>query len=118
MATFVFCKAQIDIATLKKDPNYIAYRKSSDKLKAGIQSKYFVVPKNFRTLQSQVRKDHREEDLKRLLKADGMQHSDEFVNQMLVGGKCMDNFMKKHPELMKLPPAERGHVFVELMTGK
>jgi len=37
---------------------------------------------------------------------------------MTLQGKYLSNFMKKHPELMKLPPAERSRVFVQLLTGR
>jgi len=118
ICTFVFCQAQVDMAALKTDPDFLAYRKISAKVKTSMTSHYYVLPKNYAALQPELRKNRDPENIKRILKANGMTHVDEFMADMTLQGKYLSNFMKKHPELMKLPPAERSRVFVQLLTGR
>lgn len=106
------------MVTLKKDPDYLAYRKITTKVKNAMTSHYYVLPKNYAALQPEIRKNRSPENMKRILKANGMTHVDEFMADMTLQGKYLSSFIKKHPELMKLGTAERAHVFVQLLTGR
>lgn len=118
MCAFVFCKAQVNMDALKTDPDYLAYRKITTKVKNAMTSHYYVLPKNYAALQPEIKKNRSPENMKKILKANGMVHVDEFIADITLQGKYMTSFIKKHPELMKLPSAERSRVFVQLLTGR
>ncbi len=117
ICAFVFCKAEVNMEALKKDPDYLAYKKATSKLRASMASHYYVLPKNYAALQPELRKDKNPESMKRILKANGMIHADEFVNDIMIESKYMASFIKKHPKLMKLEAAERTRVFAQLLHG-
>lgn len=108
---FVFCKAQ-DIAALKKDPDIVVIKKVIEKLKA----RYYKMPPNVGALQIEMAKNPTPENMKTVLKKNGMVDADEFVNEITAQRDAMIRFNQKHPEFMKLEPAKRIDIMKKLLT--
>jgi putative ubiquitin-RnfH superfamily antitoxin RatB of RatAB toxin-antitoxin module len=107
----VFCKAQ-DIAALRKDPDIIAIRKVTDKLKA----RYYKMPPNMSALQIEIAKNPTPENMKQVLKKNGMVDADKFVDDIALQRSSMVRFNKKHPEFMKMEMTKRIEIMRKLLT--
>ncbi len=111
----LFCNAQEDINLLKKDPNIVAYKEVSAKIKALTESHYYKIPSNFAALQSEMMKTPTPENMKHVLKKNGMVHADEFVDDITLQRSSMLKFYQKHLEFKTMDPMKRGEVLRKLL---
>lgn len=110
--SFVFCKAQ-DIAAFRKDPDIIELKKITNKLK----SRYYKMPNNYASLQAEIMKTPTPENMKSVLKKNGMVNADQFVDDITSQRNSMLRFNQKHPEFKTMDPSKRMELMKQLLTN-
>ena len=101
-------KAQ-DIAALKKDPDILIIKHAINQLKSHV----YKIPPNFASL---ITKNESPEEMKAVLKKNGMVKADEFVNLITTQQQAAIRFNKNHPEITKLETAKRAEIINEALT--
>ncbi len=107
----------VNVEVLKKDPDLVAYRKIGTTIKEQMQSKYITFPPNMKNLQSTIMQSSSVDELKKTLKANGMLHADEFVDEISTQKALMVKFNKNHPELNNLDAKQKRNIFVKLISN-
>lgn len=105
---------QIDINILKKDPILVEYKKILNELKDVSNTRKYKLP-----VDSELSKDlaanPTKEGMLKVLKKRGMVNAEEYVNKISLQTSLMFEFMKKHPELLKLDQKKQMEIFIKLL---
>lgn len=112
--SFIYCRAQ-DIEALKNDPDIIIYKNVTKKIKTNTLSHYYVMPPNIAVLQGEIKKNPSPDNMKIILKKNGMIHANEFVDNIVLQRNSMLRFNKRHPEFRTMDPIKRMEIIKKLL---
>lgn len=105
---------QINIENLKKDPVLIQYKKVMNELKDGQLNRRYILPTNPDVMKS-FYSNPTKENMKKVLKVEGMKNADEYVDKVFLQTTLMFKFLKKHPEISKLERQKKQELIRKLI---
>lgn len=90
------------------------YKKVMNELKDGQLNRRYILPTNPDVMKS-FYSNPTKENMKKVLKVEGMKNADEYVDKVFLQTTLMFKFLKKHPEISKLERQKKQELIRKLI---